>query len=172
MPPKPDPKPPGRRPGQGRFTHKEPPPEEEIQRTLEVPLERCPDCGGELAERTWHEQIQVDLPPVEPEVVRFRTQSGYCPRCRKRVRACHPQQVSRATGAAGVSLGPRAKALTADLKHRLGIPYRKITELFETAFGLEVSPGGLCQADACLAEKQERSDVSGLKHDVSGWIPV
>jgi transposase len=153
--PKADPKPPGRRPGQGRFTHREPPPEEEIQRTIAVPLERCPDCGGELTEQTCHEQTQVDLPKVEPEVVRFRTQSGYCPRCGRRVRSRHPQQVSEATGAAGVSLGPRAVALAADLKHRLGIPYRKITELFETAFGLPVSAGGLCQADARLAKKAE-----------------
>jgi hypothetical protein len=38
----------------------------------------------------------------------------------KRVRSRHPRQVSSATGAAGVSLGPRARALAADLKHRLG----------------------------------------------------
>ena len=50
-------------------------------------------------------------------------------------------------------MGPRAKALAADLKHRLGIPYRKITELFKVAFGLEVSPGRLCQANERLAER-------------------
>ncbi|HEY5596997.1 MAG TPA: IS66 family transposase [Candidatus Bipolaricaulota bacterium] len=153
--PKPEPKPPGRRPGQGEFTRRQLPAQEEIQRTVEVPLETCPDCGGWLEDRAWHEQFQVDLPQVEPEVTRFCTQSGYCPRCRKRVRSRHPEQVSEATGAAGVSLGPRAKALAADLKHRLGVPYRKISELFATAFGLEVTAGGLCQADARLAQQAE-----------------
>lgn len=176
--PKADPQPPGRRPGRGRFTRREPPPEEEIQRTIAVPLERCPQCGGELKERTSHEQIQVDLPKVRPEVVRFRTESGYCPRCRRRVRSRHPDQVSEATGAAGVSLGPRAKAFAADLKHRLGIPYRKIAELLEAAFGLEVSAGGLCQADARLAEKAEpiyRELVAAIREtvavyaDETGW---
>jgi len=52
-----------------------------------------------------------------------------------------------------VSIGPRAKALAADLKHRLGIPYRKIGELYKSAFGLEVTAGGLCQAEERLAEK-------------------
>jgi len=52
-------------------------------------------------------------------------------------------------------LGPRAVALAADLKGRLGIPYRKIAGLFEMAFGLEVTAGGLCQAEARLAEKAE-----------------
>lgn len=88
-------------------------------------------------------------------VVRFCTQSGYCPRCHKRVRSRHPDQLSEATGAAGVSVGPRAKALAAELKHRLGIPYRKITDLYRTAFGLEVTASGLCQADGRLAEKAQ-----------------
>lgn len=152
--PKPDPKRPGRKAGQGRFTRRKPPSEEEIDETHCVPLERCPDCGGELEERTWHEQFQVDLPLVTPETVRFRTQSGYCRGCRQRVHSRHPEQVSTATGAAGVSVGPRAKVLAADLKHRLGMPYRK--ELFATGFELELSPGGLCQADARLAQQAKR----------------
>jgi hypothetical protein len=54
-----------------------------------------------------------------------------------------------------VSLGPRAKALATDLKHRLGIPYRKVADLFETGFGLKVTASALCQADERLAEKVE-----------------
>jgi hypothetical protein len=153
--PKPDPKPPGRRPGKGLFTYRQAPPEEAIHETIVLLLEACPDCGSPLEERATHEQVQVDLPEVEPVITRFRTESGYCPRCRKRVRSRHPRQVSAATGAAGVSVGPRAKALAADLKHRLGIPYGKIADLFQTAFGLEVTAGGLCQADERLAEKAE-----------------
>lgn len=176
--PKPDPKRPGRRPGQGRFTYRKPPLEEEIQETIEVPLPRCPDCGGPLIDRATHEQIQIDLPEVKPQVTRFLTESGYCPRCGKRVCSRHPDQVSEATGAAGVCLGPWAVALAADLKHRLGIPYRKIAELFETAFGLEVTAGGLCQAEARLAEKAEpiyRELVEAIREsaavyaDETGW---
>ena len=148
-----DRKPAGRRPGQGRFSRREAPPEDKIQQTIAVPLESCPYCGGPLTDCATHEQVQIDLPPVEPIAIRFRTESGYCPRCGKRVRSRHPDQISEASGAAGVSVGPRAKALAADLKHRLGIPYRKIADLFETAFGLEVTGGGLCQADVCLAAK-------------------
>lgn len=153
--PKPDPKLPGRRPGQGQFSYRAMPPEEAIHQTISVPLDACPECGGPLEDRATHEQVQVDLPEIEPVLTRFRTESGYCPCCRKRVRSRHPQQVSSATGAAGVSVGPRAKALAADLKHRLGIPYGKIADLFETAFGLDVTAGGLCQADERLAAKAE-----------------
>jgi len=176
--PKPDPKPPGRRPGQGRFTHRARPPEETIQETVEVPLAACPACGGPLEDRALHEQVQVDLPEVEPVITRFRTESAWCPRCRKRVRSRHPRQVSAATGAAGVSLGPRAQALATELKHRLGIPYRKITDLFQTAFGLDVTAGGLCQADERLAAKAApiyQELVEAIRHsaavhaDETGW---
>jgi transposase len=175
---KPDPKRPGRRPGQGRFSYLKPPPEEEIQETIEVPLPRCPDCGGPLVDRATHEQFQIDLPEVKPRVIRFLTESGYCPRCKKQVRARHPEQVSQAAGAAKVCLGPRAVALAADLKHRLGIPYRKISQLYELAFGLKVTAGGLCQAEARLAEKAEpiyRELVEAIREsaavyaDETGW---
>lgn len=156
--PKTDPKPPGRRKGQGEFRHRTPPVEEESTeslRTLHAPLPGCPDCGGALLERTSHAHWQVDLPEGIPAWTRFLTESGTCVACGTRVRSRHPAQISTATGAAGVSVGPRAKALAADLKHRLGVPYAKISDLFRTGFGLEVTPSALCQADARLADKAE-----------------
>jgi hypothetical protein len=69
-----------------------------------------------------HEQFMVDIPEVRPTITRYVTYSGYCGQCRRRVRSRHPEQISEAVGAAGVAIGPRAKALGADLKHRLGVP--------------------------------------------------
>jgi hypothetical protein len=48
-------------------------------------------------------------------------------------------------------VGPRAKALAADLKHRLGVSYGKVSEVLNDAFGLSVSRSGWCQADQKLA---------------------
>src|SRR5262249_56700917 len=67
--------------------------------------------------------------------------------------ARHPEQISTATGAAGVVIGPRAKALAADLKHRLGVPFAKVCEVLAVGFGLHWTRGGACQADARLAEQ-------------------
>jgi len=119
-------------------------------------------------DRTTHDQIQIDLPQVKPLVTRFRTESGYCPNCQKWVRSRHPEQLSQASGAAGVCLGPRAMALAADLKHRLGIPYRKITELLEITFGLEVTAGGLCQADARLPVCRQAGRIK-LSPSTGNW---
>ena len=150
---KPDPQKPGRKGGQGRFARRTPPPQVHVEH--HVPLPVCPTCAGDLTDRQWHEQVQVEIPPVEPHVTRFCTESGYCPVCAKRVRATHPEQISTATGAAGVVLGPRVKALAADLHHRLGLSYGKVADLLNEVFALPVTRGGLCQADAALATLAE-----------------
>jgi transposase len=173
-----NPKKPGRKAGQGPFKHRAKPAPEEVSETKEAPLDRCPECGGELINRKTHEQFEVDIPPVEPVITRFVTHSGYCAHCGKRVRSQHPEQISNATGAAGVVVGPRAKALAADMKHRLGLSYGKVCELINDAYGLKVTRSAWCQADQRLAQQarliyQELIEVmraSAVAHaDETGW---
>jgi transposase len=173
-----NPKRPGRKAGQGRFTFRARPTPDRVGETKEQPLAVCPVCGGPLTDLKDHEQFVVDIPIVQPTVTRYLTHSGACAQCGQRVRSRHPEQISDATGAAGVVIGPRAKALAADLKHRLGVPYGKVTEVLAVGFGLPVSPGGLCQADARLAEQArpvytELIDLirqSAVAHsDETGW---
>ncbi len=75
-------------------------------------------------------------------------------------------------------VGPRAKALAADLKHRLGGSYGKVSETLNDAFGLQVSRSGWCQADQRLCEsargvyqelieEMRRSSVAHV--DETGW---
>lgn len=142
---------PGRKKGEGRFARRALPRPEQVQATKEAPLSACPGCGGDLTDRRCPEQFEVEIPPVQPVITRFLTESGYCPSCHKRVHSAHPEQISPAHGAAGVVLGPRVKALAADLHHRLGLSYGKIVELLRDAFDLPVTRGGLAPADARLA---------------------
>jgi len=147
-----EPKRPGRQAGQGQFERREKPSQEEVTDTKSSLLNACPGCGGEVSEIHEHEQFEIDIPPVQPVITRYVTYSGYCGRCQRRVRSQHPDQISTATGAAGVVIGPRAKALAADMKHRLGVSYGKVSELFHDAFGLPVTRSGWCQADQRLAQ--------------------
>jgi uncharacterized coiled-coil protein SlyX len=172
------PKKPGRKAGQGPFKHRAKPEPEEVSETKEVSLDSCPECSGELIDRKTHEQFEVDIPPVEPVITRFVTHSGYCAHCGKRVRSQHPEQISNATGAAGVVVGPRVKALAANMKHRLGLSYEKVCELINDAFGLKVTRSAWCQADQRLARQahpvyQELIEVlrgSVVAHaDETGW---
>jgi hypothetical protein len=145
------PKRPGRKAGKGKFAHRELPRVVKSLETKEAKLHGCPACGSRLQSIRKQEQFVTDIPVVEVKTTRFVTYSGYCKCCHKRVRSQHPEQTSQATGAAGVMVGPRAKALAADLKHRLGVSYGKVSEVLNDAFGLSVSRSGWCQADQKLA---------------------
>jgi len=147
------PKKPGRKAGQGQFSRREPPVLKRGDLTKQAKLHGCPECGGKLRDIHQHEQYVTDIPKtIRLVTTHYVTYSGYCAGCHKRVRSRHPEQTSQATGAAGVLVGPRAKALAADLKHRLGGSYAKVSEALNDAFGLEVSRSGWCQADQRLAE--------------------
>jgi transposase len=141
----------GRKRGQGKFAHRELPKIQQVHETKIARLTGCPECGSKLREIHQHEQYVTDIPVVAVKTTRFVTYSGYCRTCHKRVRSHHPEQISQATGAAGVMVGPRAKALAADLKHRLGVSYGKVSEVLNDTFGLQVSRSGWCQADQKLA---------------------
>ena len=146
------PKRPGRKAGKGRFVQRAKPSLMEVNETKVAELPCCPECGGKLRQRREHEQFEIDLPKVEPWITRYLTFSGYCAHCRKRRRSWHPDQISRATGAAGsVVVGPRAKSLASDLKHRLGVSYAKVSEALNDSFGLQVCRSGWCRADRKLA---------------------
>lgn len=152
-PPKANPKRPGRRSGHAPAHRPRP---ERVHRTLEAELPAaCPSCGGELTNQRVEEQFVVDIPPVEPIVTQFNVHIADCARCGKRVQGRHPEQISDALGAAAVQLGPRVLGLAAELKHGMGIPYRKIERLFSAGFGLEVSPGGLARGGQRLARQSK-----------------
>jgi len=172
------PKRPGRKKGQGRFAYRPKPGPEEVTETKVEPLVCCPECAGEVVQGKEHEQFVVDIPPVKPVITRYVTESGYCPTCQKRVHSRHPEQISEATGAAGVIIGPRAKALAADMKHRFGASYGKVCGVLEDAFGLRATRSGWYQADVRLARQarpvyEELVEVlreSTVVHaDETGW---
>jgi transposase len=111
----------GRKAGQGQFRRREKPAPKQVNATKEAKLHGCPQCGSRLKDIHTHEQYVTDIPKIIRLVTtRYVTYSGYCANCHRRVRSRHPEQTSQATGAAGVLVGPRAKALAADAKHRLG----------------------------------------------------
>jgi transposase len=151
-----NPKRPGRKAGQGEWERRAEPTKEEkakAEAKASTLSETCPDCQGALVDRRGYEHWQWDIPPVKPKLTRFVGECAYCPKCRIRVYSTHAEQTSTATGAAGVSIGPRAKALASDMKHSLGLSYGKIKDYFQVAFGLPISRSGLLGADMRLAAR-------------------
>jgi hypothetical protein len=155
------------------------PEDDEVDEEHEVPLLECPCCGGdELSEL--HPLIQyVEDIEVRRVVHKILTYSATCEDC-GRVRSRHPLQVSEATGAAGVGVGPNALAFALDLNKRLGLSLRKTSEVLKRHLGLSLSPGGLVQANHRLAEKLEgeydalieqlRDSAAVYADETSWWV--
>jgi hypothetical protein len=167
---------PGRKPGHpGAFRR----PPGEVDRTEREPLKACPCCGcTDLRDRQEHENYVLELLRKAFEAIRYVTESGYCPRCHRRVRSRHPEQPSVAGGAAMVCVGPQAAALAIDLKVRHGVAMRRVGEFFATGFGFGFTAGALAQMLQRLARRLEpayRALISALQVgdavfvDETGW---
>lgn len=90
---------------------------------------------------------------MRPHVIRRVTHRNRCRGCGRRAAAPHPLQVSTAGGAAGTHLGPRALALAASLDKGLGLTMRKTCAVLRDLLGIALSPGGLAQALARVADR-------------------
>lgn len=125
---------------------------EHIDCTINVPCRLCPECSVPLVDPKIVVQYQTDLPPIVPVVTQFNIETGFCPCCRQRRQGRHAEQTSNATGAAGNTLGPVVLTMAGELKHRLGVPYRKICDFLETYCGLTACPATFVRAEQRLAE--------------------
>jgi transposase len=165
---------PGRQKGHEGAYRKAP---DRVDEEVDVPLERCPGCGGPVHDvRPCVQHIQ-EIPPVTPRVTRLTTYTGKCARCGK-VRTTHPVQVSVARGSAGTHLGARALSLAAWLNKSLGLTLRKAARLLRTMFGLIITPGGLTGALERVAERSRPladelaaglRDQPAVYADETGW---
>ena len=125
------------------------PPPPEVHHEVAVPLPagesggcRCPHCRGELGDVRDHERVVEDIVPARPVVTRYRTRSGYCPHCRKRVESRHADQPPPAD-VPHAQLGLNALAAAAALKHDAGLPYRKVAGVLKDLCGLTVGHAAL-----------------------------
>jgi transposase len=170
-----------RKPGrpQGHLPANRPtPPPERIDRVIEVPCRECAECHGPLVDPGVVIQYQTDLPPIVPIVTQFNIETGYCPYCRLHCQGRHVEQTSNAIGAAGNTIGPVLLTMAAELKHRLGVPYRKICDFFTTYCDVSICPATFVRAEQRLTKLAQptydllidalrRADV--VHADETGW---
>jgi transposase len=151
---------------------------DKIDETISVPLDCCPDCGGDLEDRRNHEHYVTDIPPILPVTKKFVTESGSCSRCRQRWNSSHNELPSCATGAAGVMVGNRAVALAAQMRLEFGAPLRKIAGYLSSALGLPISAAGVLGLlkrashsleTTCDDLEQQLQNSSRVCADETGW---
>lgn len=147
--PKADPKPPGRRAGQGTFTFKHAPARDAVTRIIDVePANSCPFCQTPLDGAAYKTNLAfiTELPRVQPEITQYNVPVTTCPTCGKDVRGEHPDLCSNQQGATAHRLGKRLLAAAQYLHHGLGLPERKVPEALQSLCGVEVTQSALNQA--------------------------
>ena len=179
-PPKPDPKPPGRKAGDahGEHAHRPPPPPDQVSECHDAPLpDACPHCRGWLVETGVADQYQTDI-PRRPIVRHFRVHVGHCRACGRRVQGRHELQTSDALGAAASQIGPAAQAAAVLLNKTAGLSHGKVAAVFQNLFGIRLCRGasariGLRAAarlepdyQAILADVRASEQISA---DETGW---
>jgi transposase len=145
------PKKPGRRKGHPADLRPVPT-ADQIDRVIDVPLDECPLCQAPLYDEGLVVQYQTDLPPIVPIITQFNIGTGYCSCCRQYWQGRHPDQTSDAIGATGNTLGPVVLTMAAEMKHRLGVSYRKICDFLQTYCQLKVCPAAFIRAEQRLAD--------------------
>jgi transposase len=178
--PKKNPKKPGRKTGDkhGKHAHRELPPPEQIDETLDAALpEQCPDCGGDVVEDHLDRQFQTEI-PRKPIFREFKIHCGHCNKCGKHLRGRHPLQTSDATGAAQSQLGGDAQAAIVYLNKRAGMSHGKIADTFNKLFRIPVTPGASAQVVLRAGKilepvyeeiKEQIKSSKYLTPDETGW---
>jgi len=147
-----------------------------IDQTVFVPAPMvCPYCRKHnlAPSKELREHIQEDI-VLDPKTVVTCYQHGqaFCKTCNRLVVQTGEGEILNAP------IGPVAKSVAIYLRYRIGVPYRKATELFRDLFGLNFVPAAALgfdrKASACgapihedLREKIRASDV--VHGDETSW---
>ena len=143
-----DPKPPGRKPGQGYFRFRAAPEATAANEPVTVPVseECCPDCGGELGKAQREIVSTTDVPAQpQPEVQRYAVEVRQCRQCGGKVRGRHPGIAVGQHGATAHRIGPRVKALAHILHYVHGVPVRKTPAIVEELTGVRLTQSAITQ---------------------------
>ncbi|MFZ1140864.1 MAG: transposase, partial [Candidatus Sulfotelmatobacter sp.] len=106
-----------------------------MDETLDLTLDRCPECGKKLDDPSdSYERFVTELVPAYLFVLRILVHRYWCRRCHRYVQGTTDQALP------GRQFGPRLASMVV-LLSMMGLPVRRIQEVFLTMAGLSVSVG-------------------------------
>jgi len=181
--PKSDPKKPGRKRGEGQFTNRQAPTEDEITEPLVlVPVthEGCPCCGGNLEAAGVEMAYTTDLPKdIRATVTAYEVSVCRCTDCGKKVKGSHPDVAPDQHGATAHRVSPRVMAVAHLLHFDTGVPVRKIPAVLKLLCGIVLTQSAISQdclrrskAEVGDAYQQLRASVKSAQRvhtDDTGW---
>lgn len=101
----------------------------------------CKGCGADVSgvvQVVCEQYDRVEIPRIEPDVIRVLLHGGVCPCCCKRFKAEPPAGLER-----GSPFGPNLRALVIYLRSVQAIPLARLREVMGDLFGLDISEGAL-----------------------------
>jgi hypothetical protein len=179
--PKADPKPPGRRTGEGNFTRRPSPPEQPTDRKIQATTPRqCPQCGGALDLERVDEATTVDIPShVKPVISRYWVPVCRCQKCGSAVRGKAPGLAPDQSGATAHRLGPKVMEAAHELHYGMGIPVRKVPRVLMALTGVKVTASAITQnamkqsegavGAAYEALRRQIRECAAVHTDDTGW---
>ena len=175
-----NPKPPGRKPGQGPFSRRAAPLEEATE-TISVPApECCPHCGGDLEREREEVATTTDLPiHPRPVITAYRVSVCRCRQCGKTVRGAAPGLAPDQTGATAHRVGPGVMAAAHTLHYAVGIPVRRVPAVLGELTGVSLTQSAITQdamrraagpVGAAYQDLREQVQEAPVVHtDDTGW---
>lgn len=164
----PQPRQPGRKPGQGAFSYRAAPAPATVTAPVHVPLERtvC-RCGGALLPDGEEVVTITDLPPqITPVVTAYHLARARCARCGQPERAAHPAVAPDQRGATAHRLGPRLLATAQWLHYGLGLPLQKVPLLLFTLTGVRLTASALSQDALRRAQREVGQAYQALREQL------
>jgi hypothetical protein len=182
-----NPKAPGRKPGQGTFTHRAEPtaaPSDKVREVgVPLPIDQGKCLQGQTALEISEEIATINAAPAASEriITRFTMEVGMCPHCDYQMRGQHSELAATQNGANAHVIGPRVLAQVLVMHYGKGLPLRKVPEVIHRIYVISLTQSALTQRGCGLCDAwggmvpaygslQEEIVVSPVSHtDGTGW---
>lgn len=139
---------PGRKNGHAGAGRKAP---DHVDRTDHRVLDLCPDCRVMMNDTGEAENIRVeDIVPAHTEVVEYILHTFECPCCHRTVKATPPAELGKQP-----KTGMGVQTLAVSLRTEFKMTWEAISQFFATHVGMRITPSGVAQMVARLAERSK-----------------
>jgi len=147
---------------------------EQIDKYIEVHIDKCPRCGCENISPCAHttEHIQEDLEDGRVTTTCFIHFYSWCPACKEVVHGWGENEIPNAF------IGPETRAKASFLRHEIKVSYDNTSQAIEYLCGLKITPGAIVAFDNKFAQKGEPlynalkdslPKTSYIHADETGW---
>jgi transposase len=129
---------------------------------------QCQHCGSDVSgmvQVVCEAYDRIEIPKIEPEVMRVSLYGGTCPCCARRFKAPPPPGLEP-----GSPFGPNLRAVVLYLRAVQGLPLERLSHVLRDLFGLAISEGALVNILSASREAFAAQTQAIQQHLKSGTV--